>query len=391
MNPILILIFLVFLGTFGCNQNNQKAIGKDLLEILLASQLNRNPITKFTQPEETNSNEIPQNEPEPIPSDLKIVSNYESKYIHLGAVIQFTALESGLDIFVGKGDENASEPISWIESNQLIMDSLGVIKVFAKTKKNNADWGGILTFTYTVVNEYPDHTNSNPGEGIINTSSLFQAWATDYRDYNPGLDVQASWQTPHNALGPVNGSSLVVLGNHGEITLIFNSGIKDGPGFDFAVFENGFFSMGGVFGELAYVEVSSDGVNFVRFDSVSLTSNPVGAFQVVQPRNIYGLAGFHTCGSPCYGTPFDLNWLRNKPDVVSGKVDLQNIQYVKIIDIPGKPNTCPFSGSGISNPNDCNNYQVLYDSFGNPIHNPFRTTGSGGFDLQGVGVIHTAQ
>lgn len=98
--------------------------------------------------------------------------------------------------------------------------------------------------------------------------------------------------TPRKALGPVsrtnNFSDIVSLGDldqkqidagvqPGEITLSFESGISDGSGADFAVFENGFDNRGSIFGELAYVEVSSDGKHFARFESDSLTGKPVPA------------------------------------------------------------------------------------------------------------------
>jgi hypothetical protein len=44
------------------------------------------------------------------------------------------------------------------------------------------------------------------------------------------------------------------------------------PGYDFAIFENGFpFGSGSFYLELAFVEVSSDGKHFVRFNAISNT------------------------------------------------------------------------------------------------------------------------
>ena len=59
--------------------------------------------------------------------------------------------------------------------------------------------------------------------------------------------------------------------------------------------------------------------------------------------------------------------------MLDGNVDLDNIQFVRLSDIPG-------DGS-------------FLDSLGNPILDNWPTTGSGGFDFrlpagQGVGVIH---
>jgi len=378
---------------------NKPASNTDSIQSLAELLLFRSSlVSQFPASSVPESSEALGNEDPPVPPDttLKLYANYEARHVHLGAVIRYTPIENGLDIYVGKGDVNSEAPDIWISSSELTMDTLGIVKAFAKTQKNGQDYGGILSFTYNVAQKYPVHYPQNgsnplsPGEGIHRLDPRFQAWATGHKDYVVGLDVDPQWRTPAKAYGQVTGNNfdVVVLGNHGEITMIFDSGIRDGEGFDFAVFENGFWSMGsppngGVFAELAYVEVSSDGEHFVRFDSASLTPGPVGAYGVIRPENVYGLAGYHLCAyqpENGFGTPFDLNWLRNKPLVVSGKVDLNNIRYVKIVDIPGA-----FEGH-TQGPN----YRPLSDSFGNTIHNAFKTWGSGGFDLQGIGVIHTA-
>jgi hypothetical protein len=49
-------------------------------------------------------------------------------------------------------------------------------------------------------------------------------------------------------------------------------------------------------------------------------------------------------------------------------VDLQNIGFVRVVDMIG-------DGSET-------------DSFGNPIYDPYPTTGSAGFDLDAIGVMH---
>ncbi|MEB3885264.1 hypothetical protein [Lyngbya sp. CCY1209] len=129
----------------------------------------------------------------------------------------------------------------------------------------------------------PGFTGSD-GAGKVTPNNtlnpIFVGWATGVENYQPAPGVEARWQTPENALGPVTGESvnIVSLGDldsdridagipPGEITFSFDSGIRNGAGADFAVFENGFNNRGGIFGELAYVDVSSDGVNFARFES----------------------------------------------------------------------------------------------------------------------------
>ncbi|RYD33851.1 MAG: hypothetical protein EOP85_20390, partial [Verrucomicrobiaceae bacterium] len=123
----------------------------------------------------------------------------------------------------------------------------------------------------------------NPGNRV---NPLFFAWASDYENYQRS-DSDAGFNDPTYALGPVTGDNfdVVSLGDltasqitaghqPGRITLKFAKPIHDLSGADFVVFENGFISanntggagIGGVFAELAYVEVSADGVNFERFN-----------------------------------------------------------------------------------------------------------------------------
>lgn len=192
------------------------------------------------------------------------------------------------------------------------------------------------------------------------------SWAVEVTSYLPGAHVDDTWQTPSSALASAEGNSfdVVALGDGGTITLRFDPPIENGDGWDFAVFENSFSD---TYLELAYVEVSSNGENFVRFDSVSLTPNPVTGFGNSDPTDIDGLAGKYRQG---YGTPFDLDALGDQPEVVSGIVDLTRVTHVRIIDIVG-------DGS-------------FEDSMGNPVYDPYPTKGSAGFDLDAVGVLNGA-
>ena len=115
-----------------------------------------------------------------------------------------------------------------------------------------------------------------PGSTAIHKDDAsFTNWATGYVNYLPGTGVDATWKTPEKALGQAVGDSydVVVLGDGGSITLTFGGYITNGAGADFAVFENSFSD---TFLELGYVEVSSNGVDFFRFPSASLTTKPVG-------------------------------------------------------------------------------------------------------------------
>ncbi|MCW5623504.1 MAG: PEP-CTERM sorting domain-containing protein [Burkholderiales bacterium] len=207
-----------------------------------------------------------------------------------------------------------------------------------------------------------------PGSTAIGMDSpAFVTWATEYLDYLPGTNVSDSFKTPEKALGAAtaNPADIVVLGDSGSITLKFGGAIVNGAGADFAVFENSFSD---TFLELAWVEVSSNGTDFFRFPNYSFTANPVGGFGAIDPTNIDGLAGKYRAG---YGTPFDLEALSG----IAG-LDVNNVQYVRIVDIVG-------NGTAFDS------YPAAY---GGPhaIYDPFPTSGSGGFDLNAVGVIHFA-
>ncbi len=206
---------------------------------------------------------------------------------------------------------------------------------------------------------YPDAAGQPGTTALPADSPLFTAWAAGHGDYQPGTGADTTWQTPAKALGPATYSvyDIVCLGNGGRITLFFPNPVCDGPGADFAVFENGFTDY---FLELAFVEVSSDGVHFFRFPTASLTRSPVGAFGEIEPTEINGFAGKYRAG---FGTPFDLAALPDAP-----AFDRQNVRFVRIIDIIGDGAT--------------------KDSAGRPIYDPTPTTGSGGFDLESIGVIH---
>ena len=234
----------------------------------------------------------------------------------------------------------------------------------------------------------PDGDGKIGGNNYVNP--VFKEWASEVADYSPSNQtIQPQWTNASKALGPVTGDNfdIVSLGdlnetqiqageNPGSITLGFETPIVNGEGADFAVFENGFISAGGagvageIFAELGYVEVSTDGVNFVRFPSVSLTPDLVGAYGTVDPTDVYNLVSKHcNAYSVSWGTPFDLDDLVNMTEVIDGLVNLNDINYVKIVDIPGNG--------------------FFLDSHGNPIYDAWVTWGSGGLDLEAVGVINT--
>ena len=221
-----------------------------------------------------------------------------------------------------------------------------------------------------------------PAAGIAGTTAVdptaIVGWASGYQDLIRGpVDISnpaggsATFGTGNDALGPADAQAdslpVVSLGDGGSITLTFLKPIRNGAGADFAVFENGITDD---FLELAFVEVSSNGTTFYRFPSVSLTptATQVGPFdQVIDPTNLNNLAGKYRRG---FGTPFDLAELTGRPGL-----DVNNVTHVRITDVVGSIN--PLYGS--------------VDSLGNIINDPWATAfGTGGFDLDAVGVLNFA-
>ena len=209
-----------------------------------------------------------------------------------------------------------------------------------------------------------------PGSTAIHKdSTVFADWAVtstvnfgwmNIADTSQG---RASTGNTASATGFPGTNGVVSLGDSGYVTLTFNGVLYDGIGADFAVFENGF----GSFLELAFVEVSSDGINFYRFDAVSLTdtSTQTGGFGSTDPTNLYNIAGKYVAN---YGTPFDLNELSG----ILG-LDINAITHVRIVDVIGSVNSAYAS----------------YDSQNRAVNDPWPTPfATGGFDLDAVGAIN---
>lgn len=213
-------------------------------------------------------------------------------------------------------------------------------------------------------------------EGAIHKdSNIFVAWAsqtTVKRSYQSLEDVALGYTTVGDELsaaGKAGENGVVSLGDGGEVILQFDKPVKNGPGADFAVFENGIPVIGDTtfFLELAFVEVSSDGNKYVRFPARSFTptNKQILNGEGNSPNFVVNLAGKYSVN---WGTPFDLEDIRD-----SGGINLQFITHIKIKDVVGSLN--PLYAS--------------YDVSGNKINDPFPTPfASGGFDLDAVGVIH---
>jgi hypothetical protein len=269
----------------------------------------------------------------------------------------------------------------------------------------------ILSGPYTEagINGYigEDGRHAAPTDANAVINPIFHGWATSVIDYSPAPEVGSRWSDPNKALGPATGDNLdiVSLGDldrqqldalvtPGFITLSFNEPIRDGNGYDFAVFENSLVSeldtsagsiAGQMFAELGYVEVSSNGVDFVRFPSVSLTEAPTGPYGTIEISKVYNLAGKHpNANGLCTGTPFDLSELAYDPMVVSGIVDVNNINYVRIVDIPGSGDFYDEAVLQI----DPNTWPVWnYYADNHPIYDAWPTRDSGGLDVEAVGIL----
>lgn len=231
-------------------------------------------------------------------------------------------------------------------------------------------------------------------DGPTSVNPIFLNWADTVVDYsyvegnhsNGDPFVTYKWDDDWKMLDEVTGDRFFVasLGDldtdaitagkdPGSVTLSFAEPIQDFTGADFAVFEFAFLQgfNGEVFGELAYVEVSSNGVDFARFPSISLTEAHVGAYGPLNPSNIYNLAGKHVNAyGDSWGTPFDLAELAEHPLISEGKLDLDAITHIRLVDVPG-------SGD-------------FLDSLGNPIYDAWVTYGSGGADIDAVGAVGQA-
>ena len=235
-------------------------------------------------------------------------------------------------------------------------------------------------FSLSIYAQYPPAAGQMGSTAIYKDSSVFIDWAntcsitrgfinlgdTSFEDpAYPGTN-RASFGNATAAIG-IADNNTVSLGDNGNAILSFAYPIVNGQGFDFAVFENSFDDF---FLELAFVEVSSDGIHYVRFPSVSLTQSntQIQGFGTLDPTKIHNLAGKYKV---FYGTPFDLSDLQD-----SAGIDIHHITHIKIIDVVGS----------ISEP------LMSYDSQGHIINDPFPTAfWTGGFDLDAVGVLHNTQ
>ncbi len=228
-----------------------------------------------------------------------------------------------------------------------------------------------MLFCYTPINaQFAPPFGHEGNTAMYKDSSAFVAWANKCNIIRGFQDISNQSLGYTNvgdssfAIGQAGTNGVVSLGDGGVAILEFSSPIMDGNGPDFAVFENGFDNL---FLELAFVEVSSDGIHFFRFPAISNTDTTIqtDGFGLTDASKLHNLAGKYRAE---YGTPFDLSDLTN--DALLNK---QAITHVKVIDVVGS----------------IQNQYCSRDANNHKINDPWPTGwGNGGFDLDAVGVIH---
>ena len=231
----------------------------------------------------------------------------------------------------------------------------------------------VLVLSLNLKAQYPPAAGL-PGTTAIHKDSLiFVQWADSCvitrgfvniadTSFEHSSNNHASYGNNAAALG-IADNNVLSLGDAGVATYYFQNTLCNGYGYDFAIFEN---ALTDNVLELAFVEISSNGIDFYRFPTHSLTQDSIqiGTYGTVEPTDINGFAGKYKA---YYGTPFDIAEL----DTVAN-LDVMNIVAVRIIDVVGSIDTAQ-----------------SYDSYGNIVNNmfpsPFNTSG---FDLDALGIIH---
>ena len=239
-----------------------------------------------------------------------------------------------------------------------------------------------MTILLLALASYNSHAQYAPQAGLPGSTAMYKD-SSAFIDWASNCLIQRGWLhitdttlgkttagDATNAFGKADGN-IVSLGDAGEALFFFENPIINGPGFDFAIFENGFlspFNSNLAYLELAQVEVSNDGFTFFRFPPICENDTTIqigGTGDYMDAQHIHNLAGKYIAN---YGTPFELSELSTQ----SG-LDINDIHYIKVKDIIGSldENTCV---------RDANRHTI-----NDPYPTPFPT---GGFDLDAIGIIH---
>lgn len=236
----------------------------------------------------------------------------------------------------------------------------------------------IFLFSFHALSQYAPQAGIAGSTAIHRDSSIIKTFA-NYFPGSEGKFLQRGWlDISDTSLGKASVGNidslantpalyLLSLGDAGSVTFEMPIAIENGAGPDFVIFENGFpFSRDSFFLELAFVEVSEDGINYHRFPAYSETdtNQQIGPFGSIQAHKVHNLAGKYIAP---YGVPFDLN------DLQSELGSSPKIRFIRLIDVVGSINPAFASR----------------DALGRIINDPWPTPfPSGGFDLSGIGFIH---
>ena len=183
---------------------------------------------------------------------------------------------------------------------------------FTEVIPNAVGCDSTITINITVI------PNSAEGDNMITKDdSRIIAWAN-------GIELQrdSAAGNYYDVLGKMTDTLYVTLTNKGQATITFDRPIGNGAGYDFVVFSNGSAI------NTAFVEVSTNGKDYQRFNVSSLAKNTDSAYTNAMYN---GLAGLYTTG---YGVGFDL---KDLPD--NENIDKYNIRFVRIIDVKSGEDT----------------------------------------------------
>lgn len=212
--------------------------------------------------------------------------------------------------------------------------------------------------------QYDGAVGTEGCQAINQNDSRIVSWAIGvevnrgYWDYGDNRIV--TYGEPYMALGKPDSTTTraISLGEGGTALITFDRPILNGEGKDFVVFENAF---GTTFLELAFVEVSSDGVNFFRFPNQTTSfHNPDSTTEGRGAERYNNLAGKYELG---WGVGFDINEIEDNE-----LLDKNNIRFVRLVDVI----------NGVSTDSEGN---IIYDGVS-------WATYSQGFDLTGIGIIN---
>lgn len=315
-----------------------------------------------------------------VASDGQLVARVYASYLSFDHHNRLYAV-SGFGNEIGIYDTSTTNKIRSIAVDDAGNYGIGWIK-----------WNHIRRSLYVVYTDYYVGNNStlyelsfaSDSQGISHDSPLIKSWIVAYTNYHRPDPDSGGFAQDNNFAEATPGSAIIgkpasftsedvtahvlSLGDGGSIELAFADTIVNGPGADFAVFENGFSAGPGTYAELAFVEVATTTNAWARFPTTFFSMNTNSEVATtLNVRQIDGFAGKHRIDM---GTPFDLDWLASHTNVSSGAVNLSEINYIRLVDAPGNGTVADDLGN------------LIYDAAGVDIY--------AGFDLRGVGIINSA-